>query len=152
VSATFSEWVFDRLTVWASLQASLVTVHHVQVAGVPRVDPSTGVGRYLVVQPINKRRTAGAVDGASRDMSATVQVTSTAWFNNSAASPAVAADRLADAAENEILDVVPDVDGWSGTCPVQQVFRQDGRPDESTSDRKLIYSVGQYQVMADRIS
>jgi hypothetical protein len=66
-------------------------------------------------------------------------------------SPAVAADRLADAAENEILDVVPDVDGWSGTCPVQQVLAG-WSADESASDRKLIYSVGQYQVMADRIS
>jgi hypothetical protein len=152
VSATFAEWVFDRLTTWAALQSSLVTVHHIQVAGTPRVDPSTRVGRYLVVSPVSKRRTSGGVDGVSRDVSATVQVTSAVWFDASAATPAVAADRLADAAENEILDVVPDIDGWSGTCPVQQVMFQPGRNDESTADRKLVYSLGQYQVAADRIS
>jgi hypothetical protein len=153
VSASFGEWVFDQLSSWAGVQSSRVSVYQLQVAGQPPVDPVTLVGRYLVVQGgSNPRRTPGAVDGVSRDVSATVTVTSAAWFNSSMASPALAASRLADSVENLIVDVIPDVDGWAGCSPVQQVMEPTIRTDESTADRKLVYLVGQYSVLADRFS
>lgn len=148
MSATLADAIVDRLT--ATLP-SQVSVYDTIVPGQPPADPQPpGAGFYCVVHSLDRKRTALAIDGVSRDTSSRVQVTSTAWFELSEASPGQDARALSELVQSALLDWVPDIDGQVSSQVV--LYDSHEGSDESTPDRHVAFAVDIFSTYGTRIS
>jgi hypothetical protein len=114
---------------------------------VPGVPPS----RYVVVYCDTGARSASAVDGASRDQTYSIQVTSAASLPNATSSAAPQCRWLAEQVRDALTDWSPQVPGLQLGPLVHRTSRQPV-VDESIVDRPLVFAVDQFTVHADRIT
>lgn len=138
--------VLVRLRQWAATQASLITVYDVTIPGSPPADPVTGLGRYLVVAERASRQSV-TVGGASTQQSGEVYVTVAAWLQNSNQSAAQSCRWLVTQVQALLTDWIPQVPGIR--CgPLVQVGNPMLTPEESLTDRHLIYASDQFAYLA----
>jgi hypothetical protein len=139
-----------RLTAWAASQASVISIYDTTIPGIPPADPVTGLGRYVVVAERTKLRSSG-VDSVSRDASGELLLTMAVWSDVSGDSMAAACRWLVEGVQSQLVDWTPSVPGLN--CgQLQQVGNPQPSPEETLTDRHLMYATDQYSYLADRIS
>jgi len=146
---SIADAVVARLTTWAAARPGLISVYDTTIPGQPPADPS-GLGMYVVVYERTTLRST-AVDSLHRDASGEVTVISAAWNVNASSSAAQPCRWLVTQVQSQLVDWVPTVTGLR--CgPLVQVGNPQPMPEETLTDRHLIYASDQFHYEADKTS
>lgn len=142
--------VLERLRVWAASESSLVSVFDTTIPGIPPADPASGLGRYLIVSERTTVRALG-IDAVSSSAGGQIYVTAAAWYVDRPDSAAPACRYLVDQVQRQLVDWTPEVAGLV-CAPFRQIGNPTPSPDESLTDRHLIFAADQFEYDAIRIS
>ena len=140
---TLLDAVYSRLASWGAGITSPVPVHRLDVPGKPTVD-ETGLGRYLVVFPVDWTRRSDTANGRATAIREEVQVTYVAWLQDSLTSPDGAAQWLRQQVSDLLIDWVPALDGLVGVAPIQHSGQTPPRRDTTVADRKPVVGADRY--------
>ena len=133
--------------VLAKLISVLPADVHVYDGTAPGIVPP----RYVVLFCTTGHRISRATDGRSRDVEYKLQVTSVAAVADQARSAAPEARWLSEQVRDALTDWVAVVPGLQ-VGPIEHVLTLQTTPDETISDRHLMYTVDQFSALADKLS